>query len=85
MSWESNCSGSAPRNGNVANAAPGVSNLPKAEVVERCSQAGLFRVEAVTLDLRAPTRLDSLVLMHFFVTFLRHHTVCEQERNATCS
>ena len=27
----------------------------------------MFRVEAVTLDLRAPTRLDSLVLMHFFV------------------
>ena len=26
-------------------------------------------MEAVTLDLRAPTRLDSLVLMHFFVTF----------------
>jgi hypothetical protein len=36
-------------------------------------EAGLFRVEAVTLDLRAH-RLDSLVLMHFFVTFLRHHT-----------
>jgi len=58
MFWESSCSGSAPRNSNVANAAPGVSNLPKAEVVERCSQAGLFRVEAVTLDLRAPTRLE---------------------------
>lgn len=43
-------------------------------------EAGLFRVEAVTLDLRAH-RLDSLVLMHFFVTFLRHHNF----RNATCS
>ena len=29
----------------------------------------MFQVEAVTLDLRAPTGLDSLVLMHFFVTF----------------
>lgn len=84
MSWESGCSSSAFRNSNVANAAPGVSNLPKAEVVERCSQAGLFRVEAVTLDLRAPTRLDSLVLMHFFVTFFATPHCLWPVVNVTC-
>ena len=55
---------------------------PKAEVVEvALAKRDCLRVEAVTLDLRAPTRLACSE--HFFVTFLRRSEFCE-ERNATC-
>jgi hypothetical protein len=63
------------------NATPGVSNLPKAEVVVRWSlpEAGLFRVEAVTLDLCAH-RLDSLVLSISLLHSLRHRTSCGRKK-----